>query len=90
MARTDNALLSKIRNMPLFFIVNDLDNEYDWLDFTMTDSAYEYAYDIHNIPEEYIEEIEIYTQSKRVEITLFENKCLISQDWYQMLLKFAA
>lgn len=74
--------------MPIFFIIKKLENEYCWQDFTMDEIAYEYASDIHNIPSQYIENIDVFIGSQRVEITLCEDKSIVKEDWYQLLLRY--
>lgn len=74
--------------MPTFFTINQLDGEYTWSDFEFNDLAYDYAVDIHNIPEEYLESVEVYTNERKVEITLLEDKSITQEDWYHSLLSY--
>ena len=76
--------------MPTFFTIEKLNAEYSWKDFELCDLAYDYAVDIHNIPEEYIESIDVSIELEKVEITLVEDKTIIHEDWYHSLLHHAA
>ncbi len=76
--------------MPTFFVINKLDDGYCWKDFELYDFAYDYAVDVHNIPEECIDNIEVLSELKKVEITLFEDKEIAQEDWYYCLLRYAA
>lgn len=75
--------------MPTYFVINNLEDEYTWKDFEIQDLIYDYAYDVHNIPEEYIDCIDVSSKSKKVEITIVEDKNIIDEDWYYCLLKYA-
>lgn len=76
--------------MPTYFIITELTDQYTWKDFEMCDLVYDYAQDTLNIPEEYIESIDISTKAKQVEITIIEDENLIHEDWYYCLLPYAS
>ena len=54
------------------------------------DVIYDYATETLNIPEECIDYIDVSTKSKKVEITIVENREYINEDWYYCLLKYVA
>ena len=76
--------------MPTFFVIKELDAGYCWMNFEFNDFVYDYATDVHSIPEEYIDNIEALPESQKVEITLFEDREIVSEDWYHILLRYAA
>lgn len=90
MDRTHNTLLYKVNEMPTYFIIKELNDQYTWKDFEVCDLAYDYVQDTLNIPEECIESIDISTKSKKVEITIVEDRDFINEDWYYCLLKYVA
>lgn len=76
--------------MPTFFIINKLDGEYEWADFEYCDLGFDYATDIHDIPEECIEDVNILIGDKKVEITLYEDSSIVREDWYHTLLQYSS
>ena len=74
--------------MPTFFTINKLDGEYNWKDFEFCDLAFDYAVDIHNIPEEYIQDVAVSIKERKVEITLLEDINVVNEDWYHTLLQY--
>lgn len=76
-------------NMPTFFVFKGLEDGYDWYDFEMAGLGLDYATDVLNIPEEYLESVELVTQDK-IGITLIEDKSIFREDWYHCLLPHAA
>ena len=75
--------------MPTYFVIKHLNDQYTWKDFEVCDLVYDYAMDTLNIPEECIEYIDVSVESKKVEITIFENKDYINEDWYYCLLQYS-
>lgn len=76
--------------MPTYFVINELNEGYSWEDFTFFDLSYEYAQDVHNIPEDCIYSIDVLANEKKVEITLIEDKSIIKEDWYHSLMQYVA
>lgn len=74
--------------MPTYFEIKQLADRYTWHDFDIDDMAFEYAVDVLEIPEEYIDEVSVIDQ--RLEITLVEAREIAKEDWYYALLPFSA
>jgi hypothetical protein len=76
--------------MPTYFVIEALEDGYQWQDFTLNDMALEYAVDVLQIPAERIESIEFVICPNRLELTISEERNMIAEDWYYTLVPFAA
>ena len=76
--------------MPTYFVIEKLNGGYTWKDFEMCDLAYDYVVDELNVPEESIDFVDVSLDTKRVEVTLFDDKDIAQEDWYYCLLKYSA
>ncbi|MBN2896816.1 MAG: hypothetical protein JXK05_13090 [Campylobacterales bacterium] len=75
--------------MPTCFLIDTMDNGYTWQDFDLFDVGVEYATEVLEIPEEYLESVVSY-YGKHIEITLIETPQYTQEDWYYALLPYAA
>ncbi|MEA2110787.1 MAG: hypothetical protein U9P71_01935 [Campylobacterota bacterium] len=75
--------------MPTYFVIDELKDGYSWYDFEVADLGFDYAIDALDIPEEYIETVELLSKEK-IEITLIDNQSFTQEDWYYVLLPYAA
>lgn len=76
--------------MPTFFIILTLESGFEWRDFLLNDLTLDYATEVLEIPEEYIESVEYASAPDRLEIVLSENLQMAGEDWYYALIPFAA
>ncbi len=81
----------KREKIPTEFIIETLTDGYYWSDFAfIQDLAFDYAREVLNIPEEYLESVEIEADG-RLKITLPETgmERYVTEDWYCALKPFA-
>lgn len=76
--------------MPTYFVIETLEDGYEWRDFIMNDLSLEYAIEVLEIPESSIESIEFIPNPNRLEITISEDYRFIQDDWYYTLVPFAS
>ena len=75
--------------MPTYFKIEKIEAGYTWQDFDMTDAGIEYATEVLEIPEEYIEDV-ISCYGRYIEISLVEDRSYVREDWYHALMPYVA
>jgi hypothetical protein len=73
--------------MPTYFKIDRIDGGYTWQDFDIMDVGVEYATEVLDIPEEYIEDV-ISFYGRHIEISLVEDPSYVHEDWYYALLPY--
>lgn len=81
--------MKQVANIPTYFVIDRLEDGYDWYDFEVADLSHDYATDVLDIPEEYIETIEV-LPSEKIELTLVNATSMTQEDWYHCLLPYAS
>ena len=75
--------------MPTYFEISKMEQGYTWQDFELMDIGVEYATDVLEIPEEYLESV-ISVYGEKIEVSLLESKEYLHEEWYYLLLPYAA
>jgi hypothetical protein len=71
------------------FLITCLEEEYCWRDFSAGDRRFEYATEVLEIPETYIETITFLPDPDRLELILREDAAMTREAWYCTLIPFA-